>query len=257
MLNSFDANVETMPITLPPINQLAFFLDFDGTLVNIVDHPDDVAIDDTLIQMLSDLKLSTDNAVALVSGRSLSNLLGIVDIPAIYAAGSHGAEWTQTLDRVATVAFDEGEFNKIKEILVTFATEQQLFYEDKGFALALHTRQHPEKEPLLDQFIAQIKFPKDFKIMKGKAIRELKLAGVHKGLAVTRFMHQTPFLGRTPVFIGDDRTDEDAFLVVNEMGGITIKVGAGSTSASHRLDDPASVRRLLVETIQSFQSESH
>jgi trehalose 6-phosphate phosphatase len=60
------------------------------------------------------------------------------------------------------------------------------------------------------------------------------------------FMQEAPFIGRTPVFIGDDVTDEDAFEVVNEMNGVSIRVGqAAATRAKHRLGGVSEVLRWL------------
>src|SRR5258706_49608 len=55
------------------------------------------------------------------------------------------------------------------------------------------------------------------------------------------------FAGRTPVFIGDDLTDEYGFAVVNRLGGHTIKVGRGETTARWRISNAAAVRRWLSE----------
>ena len=58
-------------------------------------------------------------------------------------------------------------------------------------------------------------------------------------------MQEEPFIGRTPIFIGDDVTDEDAFRVAQELGGIGIKLGSGETVARMRIADVASVHALL------------
>jgi trehalose 6-phosphate phosphatase len=79
----------------------------------------------------------------------------------------------------------------------------------------------------------------------GKMVAELKPSGRDKGIAIQEFMAEVPFKGRVPVFLGDDLTDEDGFHVVNRLGGHSIKIGSGVTSARWRLRDAAAVRRWL------------
>ncbi len=65
-------------------------------------------------------------------------------------------------------------------------------------------------------------------------------------------MERSPFQGRTPIYAGDDSTDEDAFEVVNRLGGITLRVGDDAPSAaSFRLPDPARLRGWLLEVVQA------
>jgi trehalose 6-phosphate phosphatase len=74
-------------------------------------------------------------------------------------------------------------------------------------------------------------------VQAGKRVVEIKPVGRNKGSAIAAFMHEAPFVGRTPLFIGDDRTDEYGFAVVNHLHGHSVKVGPGPTKAKWRLPD--------------------
>jgi trehalose 6-phosphate phosphatase len=78
-------------------------------------------------------------------------------------------------------------------------------------------------------------------------VLEIRAGGRDKGSAIAEFMAEPPFRGRTAVFIGDDLTDEFGFGVVNELGGISVKVGEGPSRARWRIADAAAVRAWLAE----------
>ncbi|MDP3203089.1 MAG: trehalose-phosphatase, partial [Hydrogenophaga sp.] len=88
-------------------------------------------------------------------------------------------------------------------------------------------------------------------LLRGKAVIEVKSVGVNKGLAIQAFMNEAPFAGRSPVFAGDDLTDEAGFAVVQRLGGAGIKVGAGASCARHRCDNPEALRAWLADALQT------
>lgn len=119
--------------------------------------------------------------------------------------------------------------------------------EDKGMSLALHYRQAPELgayvQQLMHQLVAQTR--RELVVQEGKCFVEVKPPGKNKGTAVAEYLVELPFLGRRPVFIGDDQTDAYGFVAVNVRGGLSIGVGPGDFSAHYRLPDAVAVREWL------------
>jgi trehalose 6-phosphate phosphatase len=132
------------------------------------------------------------------------------------------------------------------------AARPGLRLEDKGAALAVHFRQTPELAHEVLEFLGALAQQSGLAVQEGKMVVELKQAHHDKGKGVAALLAYPAFLGRKPVFIGDDLTDESGFLFVNAQGGVSVRVGptGTTTNARYRLQDPASVRselqRLLV-----------
>jgi len=93
-------------------------------------------------------------------------------------------------------------------------------------------------------------------LQPGKCVVELKPLGVSKGEAIKAFMKEAPFAGRTPLFIGDDLTDEAGFIQVNALQGISIKVGPGETAAHYHLKDVAAVHRWIMSLVKQQENYS-
>ncbi|PKO83188.1 MAG: trehalose-phosphatase [Betaproteobacteria bacterium HGW-Betaproteobacteria-11] len=229
----------------------AFFLDVDGTLIEFADSPGAVHVDDALLGLVARLHRTCGGALALISGRCLTDLeqrLGSVRIP---LAGQHGLERRDAGGRRhahATPAAQKRELRQRLDSLV--AQHPGLLLEDKGLTLALHYRQAPQLAAWLHRLLGRlIEQTEGLQLQKGKRVLEIKPAGFDKGSAIAEFMAEAPFHGRIPVFIGDDVTDEDGFARVNLLGGHSIKVGAGMTAARYRLADVPSVRDWLAGAI--------
>ena len=69
----------------------AFFFDLDGTLIDIAPTPDSVVIPDGLPGQLARLARRTEGALAVISGRSVATLDGLVGGGTFAAAGLQGS----------------------------------------------------------------------------------------------------------------------------------------------------------------------
>ncbi|MEL6752075.1 MAG: trehalose-phosphatase [Pseudomonadota bacterium] len=228
-----------------PDRPAALFLDFDGTLVELAETPDGVDVPPRLAWLLGRLSARVDGALAFITGRSIADLDTLLKAPAFAAAGVHGGEWRQADGDVET--HDGEPFDKERETVAAFAAQDERFIvEQKSGGITIHFRRAPEREAdaetaMRDAFADR----PDFEILSGHMMWEARRVGVHKGAGIERLMAKPPFTGRTPIFIGDDRTDEDGFATINEMGGLSIKVGEGETLATARLPDIPAVYAYL------------
>jgi trehalose 6-phosphate phosphatase len=126
--------------------------------------------------------------------------------------------------------------------------------EDKGYAMALHFRSVPKQGLSLVHDIEQVHrdWPQQsIELLKGKAVIEVKQTGFNKGSAVRELMRQKPFVGRRPIFVGDDITDEDAFAAMRELGGQAISVGRKLPGVSEVIASPVEVRQWLERLSES------
>ncbi|MEW5289049.1 trehalose-phosphatase [Erwinia papayae] len=228
----------------------AFFFDVDGTLAAIQSRPDEVFIPEPVITSLAALAHVSEGALALVSGRPISELDALVAPLHLPLAGVHGAERRDASDRLERHTLpDEVAAALTSRLSEAMATMPGTQLETKGMAFALHYRRAEQYQSqvltLAESMVAR--YPQ-LTLQPGKCVVEIKPKGVNKGAAIAAFMQQAPFSGRTPVFIGDDLTDEAAFTAVNAMDGISVKVGEGQTEAGYRLPDVAAVGHWLAQT---------
>jgi trehalose 6-phosphate phosphatase len=229
----------------------AWFLDVDGTLLEIEARPERVSADAGLIRLLENLGELSGGAVALVSGRSLEQLDRIFGRYKLPAAASHGIEQRLPDGEVKNGAAElpAGSVARVESFA---ARHPGLQVERKTFSVALHYRDRPDLEHLVLETMENIsrQLDSDAKLMRGKMMVEILPSAAGKGSAIRSFMETAPFAGRLPVFAGDDVTDEHGFEVVNELGGISVHVGHTADSAAKwRLSNVADVRNWLQAAI--------
>ena len=237
-----------MTLPAPPsalLDGASLFLDLDGTLVDFAMTPDGIEVCDNLRGLLRQLQSRLDGRVAVISGRSLADLDGHLNLPNLALSGSHGLERKHADGREDAsepprcVAAATAEAH-------SFAADHKLIVEPKPGGVALHYRRTPELEEEVDRFITGSAMRHGLVVQQGSMVRELRAAGRHKGDVIREFMSEAPFNEGTPVVLGDDLTDEDAFRTAAELGGAGILVGpARPTAASFGLPGVDAVKNWL------------
>ena len=226
----------------------AYFLDVDGTLLDIADTPNAVYVDTAMLDLIARLYRESGGAMALVSGRAISDLEKLLGTLRLPLAGQHGLERRDAAGRLWMHAAPPAAKCAIKEALAPVLQRHPgLLLEDKGLTLALHYRLAPHLASYAHRLMGRLAEDAGagLEVQLGKRVAEVKPSGIDKGTAVAEYLLESPFKGRRPVFIGDDLNDEHGFAEVNKLDGISIKVGNGVSCARYRLPDVAAVRRWL------------
>jgi len=234
---------------MPPFkSHWAFFLDIDGTLLDIAATPKAVHTARADCRLVAALYDKADGALALVSGRSLAMIDELFSPLKLPAAGQHGVERRDARGRVHKPSVSQDVFKNAAQRIRAFAERHAgLVFENKGYSMALHYRLAPHLAGAAHAVVREAARAagEGVEVQRGKMVAELKPARHDKGRAIEAFMRERPFAGRTPVFLGDDLTDEHGFRVVQRLGGHAIKVGSGQTIAHCRLANPAAARAWL------------
>ena len=119
------------------------------------------------------------------------------------------------------------------------------FVEDKAHSLALHYRLAPERETLLKVAVREIvaSEPKhDVEVLFGKHVIDVKPTHFSKGSAVRNLMRRKPFVGRKPLFVGDDTTDKSVFAIMPDLKGSGYSVGRQVAGTQETFASPRDVR---------------
>ncbi|MGK6318500.1 trehalose-phosphatase [Sphingomonas sp. DT-204] len=229
----------------------SLFLDLDGTLLDLIDRPEDVVADDALRALLLALTERLGGRVAVVSGRSLAQLDAILGsvCDAIALSGSHGCEhrWRGVLAQPERPA----SLDRVAEAFRRFAgAHPGVMVEGKSYGVGLHYRLAPAVAAPALALAESLAGEHGLTVQPAKMMVELRVPGGDKGAAVRRLMRRPPMAGTRPVFLGDDLTDEPGFEAARQLGGSGVLVGPErETAAQYRLAGPAAVRAWLSEAV--------
>jgi trehalose 6-phosphate phosphatase len=244
-------------LLLSDLRKCALLLDIDGTILDLAPAPQEVRVPAELRNTLSRLEDLTGGALALVSGRPLHDIDLIFSPLQLAAVGGHGAELRVVPGGEAVV---RGlSLNPVLKRKLAALTElgPGILVEDKDYSLALHYRLAPDKGETLRAAIQEIcaSAPHgSIEVLPGKLVFEIKMTGINKASAVRDLMTYPPFKGRTPIFVGDDTTDEPVFPMLSQFGGLGFSVGRVVPDVNGHFENPESVRGWLARIANRRQS---
>jgi len=226
--------------------RLAVFLDIDGTLIDFANKPNEIIVPKNLKHLLYYLNNKLEGTLALISGRMIVDIERIFNPLKFYSSGSHGIEYKDSFKKYI-ICNNKNIPKKIKKELSNFAkTYPGSFIEDKKFSIAFHYRNIPNIKLKAFKAISNFTQNSNYKILQGNHVIELIPTNIDKGKAIAYFMKKPQFSKKIPIFIGDDYTDEFGFKFINDIGGISVKVGnEKNTSANFFTRNTRTVHNIL------------
>jgi alpha,alpha-trehalase len=231
----------------------AVFLDYDGTLTPIVARPELATLAPEMHAALASLARTCP--VGIISGRDLDDVRSMVAVEHLWFSGSHGLDLlspdgerseAEQADALRP-ALDAAEQHLVRAVGVVPGA----WVERKRFAIAVHFRQSPAAyEPQLIEIVTDTAASHPgLRTSGGKKIVELRPdIEWDKGRALGWILERADLQRDDvlPVYVGDDVTDEDAFLAVRSRGlGVVVATDDRQTAAHNRLRDPEEVEQFL------------
>ncbi len=243
--------------------ELVFLTDFDGTLVPIKPKPELAILTESTRKLLAQLHKLPTVRVGVVTGRALSNIKRQVSLRGLWYLGNHGAEiFGPQIDYVHPDI--KKCIPRLKEIHKALKNSlkdvQGCQIESKQLSLSIHWRRiHKEELSRFKKILTQILKPwlekNMIHVTQGKCVTEVRApVNWDKGKGIDWLLkHSTKKRNISVIYMGDDKTDEDGFRVLNQLtGGISIFVGKAQqrTHARWYVKDPQEVRQLLRRIIR-------
>lgn len=240
MTHAIDGRTDA-PVPAPPLislgDRIGLFLDLDGVLAAIEPHPDKVVPTVERTALLTKLMHRLEGRLAIISGRTISEIDRICAGAVPTVAGIHGLEM-RTAGRMESVSIVQMPAQVMEVARAFAAAHPQIYLEDKGVAVAIHYRDAPELRGEVQTLANRMGRKLGLAVQSGHCVEEVRLAGPDKGDALIEIMEQPAFKDCTPVMLGDDLTDEAGFAAAMSRAGFGIRVKPhGLTCAQYGLAD--------------------
>ncbi|KAF3329267.1 putative trehalose-phosphate phosphatase 6 [Carex littledalei] len=252
--------------------QIVMFLDYDGTLSPIVDDPDSAFMSESMRAAVRDA--ASYFPTAIVSGRCRDKVYDFVKLTELYYAGSHGMDirgpakapkykkskyqGSKAPNHQPASEFLSMIEEVFKRLVETTKSTPGAKVENNKFCASVHFRCVDEKywSDLADKVKSVIKEYPMLRITQGRKVLEIRpTIKWDKGKALEFLLESLGFADRSdvlPVYIGDDRTDEDAFKVLRDRGqgiGILVSKHPKETKAAYSLKEPTEVMDFLTRLV--------
>lgn len=237
----------------------AFFLDIDGTLIDLAPDPEKVRVPADLPLLLQTLEAQFDGALALNTGRQLAIVDHMMAPQTFAAAGVHGTELrTHRGSEIAQLSPPVPRALLTEVEAAAFTLHPDIKVEDKHVGIAVHFRHVPDCETNLRVALERIVAAwAEFEMRPGRKVLELVPRALTKATAIAHFLTRSPYRGRLPIVIGDDVGDGPALAYARELGGVAMTVaGEHFPLATATFSDPASVRAWLHEIAAPARAEA-
>jgi trehalose 6-phosphate phosphatase len=228
--------------------QWSLFLDFDGTLVDIAPSPSSITVPPDLPALLARLQDIFAGAVAVVTGRPITDVDHLLAPLRLVTAGIHGTQMRRSCNGPMDTIAPGLPAELIKAIAALTAIGTGLIVEAKSTAISVHYRLAPEARTDVERAVQEIvaRYEGSVTVCHGRMVVEVLPAAYSKGRAVRMLCEVEPFVGRRPLMIGDDAPDRSALLAAADLGGVGLTVGGEHFAVdSANFRDTAAVRRWL------------
>lgn len=250
---------------------LAILLDIDGTLAPIASRPDGAEVPAATLKIIAQLARLPNTHVAVVTGRAVDAARMLVPLDGIGVIGNHGFEILgedgDLIVAPEALAHREALATAAVRLASLAARYPGVIVEDKTWTMSVHTRLAGRAElPEITAAVTTVASKLGLSLTRGKEILELRPPiEVHKGTAAVEWAKRVGAIGSraAAIYIGDDRTDEDAFQSLRAVAprtAVTIRVGgpeAGETTfAEFGLASPDDVQDFLRELLAIRANEA-